>query len=203
MFLFPDTATAISVDLLKSLDGEKPGRWYAQPKLDGWFRCAVKTGDKWTWRARPGGTGERKHMPPDLQAEFERLPWPEGIGLCMEWIGPRGVLKRCTDFLYVFDVFMIDGELCDWPAWKRRNLIDSWRGLSSNWNIPNIRFAESFQNPGLLDRFQEQLSNPLSEGLVLRRADQVLAGHPSQCRPAPLILKCKYRSVRNAIGGGQ
>lgn len=197
MFLYPDNPVDVSVDFLKRLDAEKTCTWYGQAKLDGWRRMAVFQGGKWTWRAKPSGSGGMKELPAALREEFEGLTWPDGIGLDMEWVGNRMVENKPVHSLYVFDVFMLDGVLCDWPAWRRMNLVGGWRSFSK---APNVHFVDAMANKGLMDLFAQQICNPLSEGIVVRRHDQKIKGNPSKCVDGQHIYKIKYRDVRELKG---
>ena len=104
-------------------------------------------------------------MPKYLVDEFESIKWPiewgySVLGIDMEWIGPRMVEKVKEDKLIVFDLFM------DAPFWLRREL--AYRFLFSQpWESNPVQHLEDcgrWTNPGLFDRFQEQMTNPLSEG---------------------------------------
>ncbi len=189
VFLYPDNPTEVSLDYLRRLDAEAPGTYLGQPKLDGWRRLAIKRNGVWMWYSKPSGSGSVKSMPRDLQAEFEGLDLPSDMVYDMEWIGTRMVEHKPAHSLYVFDWYPLDCK----PTFSER-IIGLGSVLSES---PRVKLAPLFSNPGLVDRFTEQLQNPISEGLVVRRADSKIIGHPTRCVNSPFVFKTKYRNVRN------
>lgn len=199
-FYYPDNPVSVSVAFLKTIDADPPGTWLASCKWDGWRRIATKDNGRWNFRAKPSGSGETKTMPDSLRVEFEEMDLPGDCAYDCEWVGPRGVfLKRPDHRLYVFDWYPLNGPC---PPFSERHT-----GLGNLIFGENISFVDCFSNPGLVDRFQEQMTNPLSEGLVVRRADSTIIGHPSKCVDNPKIFKVKFRDVRKfhkpaETGGG-
>jgi len=56
-----------------------------------------------------------------------------------------------------------------------------------------------FANPGLVEIFQQQMQDPLSEGLVVRRADSGLILDLRAPKENPLWFKLKYRNIREPL----
>lgn len=231
---WPDIPTNVSLDFLKRLDQEEPGRWLAQPKIDGrrriaWSQphikdmavCELRPRYEWCYRAK--NKDDCQPLQPELQAAFESLPWPDGIGLDMELSGPRHAGQPHA--LHVFDLLMLHGRwfggipfgertrsLAD--IWKHvsaelaadARLLDDFMGLYMQQLAPTatrpampalaVHIVPTFPNPGLYDRYLEQLQDPLSEGLVVRRADSVMIGGRDHCMKHPHCFKVKYRNVK-------
>ncbi len=147
-----------------------------------------------TWRAKPQGSGELKPMPRDLQAEFESLDLPQDRVYCCEWIGNRMVEHKPEHRLYVWDWYPL-GQPC--PPFAERHI-----GLGALMaGTPNkVHFVPYQASPGLVDLFAQQMLDPLSEGLVIRRFDSKVIGHPTRCKDNPHVLKCKYRDIRELKG---
>lgn len=203
----PDNPSLVSVDFLKKLDADPPGTWLAQPKLDGWRRVLVKgpyaNGTyPWTAHAKRGSEGAVKPFPPDLAAELERLPVPDGTAFDAEWVGPH-VAEHFKSFgfsgprhsLHIFDCLMWEGK------WLRTTPFKHRVGLLRIYGPPerNIFTVQKVPNPGLVDLFQQQLTNPLSEGLVIRRADSGLILSETKCADNPLWFKIRYRNIREVV----
>lgn len=189
---YPDNPTPISSDLLKQFDADPPGTWLAQPKLDGWRRIAVHDGTQWRYHAKPHGAGAAiPAVEADLQDEFEALPWPPGLGLDMEWVGPRHA--GAAHSLHVFDMFQFGGAPgFEEPFEFRYGALDAiWQTVQSK--DARVHLVPVFANPGLLDRFLEQMQDPRSEGLVLRRADSTLIGKRNACATNPHVFKVKFK----------
>lgn len=188
MIRYPETPRLVTLDHLKLLDKDPPGTWLAQPKLDGRRRMAFKVAGKWTYFAK--NRGDALVIPLALRQEFEAMDWPDGIGLDMEWTGLRQVGDM--NALYVFDLLAAD---CAWAGahnygTRQRNLARIWSracgGVFSHAAIgDHLSLAPIFSNSGLCDRFAEQISNPLSEGLVVRRADSIMQGSLTGCKDGP------------------
>ncbi len=199
LWLYPDNPTEVSLDYLRRLDAEAPGTWYGSVKWDGWRRIASNVGGRWQWRAKPSGSGCLRSMPPDLQAEFESLPWPADVTLDCEWVGTREVKHKPAHSLYVFDLLLPKTPFVE----RRQQLYEIINILKAvpipiaHMRVPNVYLVPYRQNPGLVDMFMEQLTNPLSEGIVVRRADEQIIGHPTRCVNSPFVFKTKYRNVRN------
>ncbi len=155
---------------------------------------------QYTWRSKPGSGSSARPLPPDLQAEFEALPWPDDVTLDMEFVGPRMIEHKPQPSLHVFDILSNEPfEI------RRKRLYDIVKPLvyNGNWEAfchSRVKIVPYQRNPGLVQMFEDQLINPLSEGLVIRRADSRIIGHPARCVDNPHVLKVKYRNVRELIG---
>lgn len=195
-----DNPTAVSPDFLKKIDQDPPGTWIAQPKYDGWRRCAWRVDGKWIWQSKKGSAGADVAMPANLVSELESLPLKAGvdIGLDCEWVGKRMVESVDRDRLIIFDVMtdktfeMRLGTLYALEAFRK----DQKKIGSPERDAQCVEFCGSWTNPGLFDRFQEQMTNPLSEGLVVRRADSRHLMGRNGCLTNPHVLKVKYRNIR-------
>ena len=188
----------VSPDFLKELDRASPGTWIGQPKLDGWRRVADNLSG-WKFQAKHTKGPASKPLPKDLQEEFESLPWPKGIILDMEWLGPRVVAHVKENSLNIFDCLGWDGE---WkgnvPFKVRYSTLEKIAYKPDPCYISSckhINIVPCWSNPGLFDRYLEQMQNPLSEGLVIRRADSGLIGSFNHCANNPLWFKVKYRQI--------
>lgn len=200
--MFPDNPTPISLNMLESLerrDADKPGRWIAQPKMDGWRRCCFRSmGGRWTYTSKRQSAGSTIELPPELRSALERLAlryqnarhggrtWP--LALDCEWIGKRMVEHVDFDRLWIFDLL-----LPDLPFSQRLELLDD---LQEHCREAVVQVMPHWSNPGLVERFQDQLTDPLSEGLVVRRADSVHLLGEKDCKVHPLVFKVKYRDVK-------
>ncbi len=183
----PDNPNLIDVDYLRRLDADAPGRWLAQPKLDGWRRWAWLDDAGWHWGAKKGLA--RAPLPEDLRRKFEALPWPAGIGLDMEWVGPRQA-GGAHSSLHLFDLWMAGGTwLGKFPFQHRYHcLANIVAEIDMKEDSALCIFIVSIRaNPGLVALFEAQRANPLSEGLVIRRADSGLVGGGSN----PLWFKIR------------
>jgi hypothetical protein len=211
MTRFPDNPTRISAALLKRLDADAPGTWLAQPKYNGW-RCVI-----WSPGSAPGveqqwvyaskyKTGPRAKPPPkELRKALEALFWPEtagpppGCAFDAEWMGPRGG----TPHFVLFDLVSFHEWLGNMPFQDRYDWLadlyeqattgHSMGALDSLRRDPLVKLAPCWRNPGLHDRYLEQLQDPLSEGLVLRRADSKLIGSFDGPADNPQWFKVKYK----------
>lgn len=198
--MYPDNPSAVSLEFLKRLDADAPGRWLAQPKYDGWRRIIDRNDDgSYTWRAKPSGSGSTKSVPDDLRAEFESMNWPRGCTLDVEWMGQRITREQK---IFVFDLLRHNGKWLRKVPFLERSLILNGPVRPDSFGS-RVRYAPVFQNPGLADRFLEQMTNPESEGLVVRRADSGIVGGLSTCEPNPLCFKVKYRDIRKPIKENQ
>lgn len=185
MFYFPDSPTEISPDLLRKLDAEQPGKYIAQPKYDGWRRFAQHTGGRWIWRSKPGNARETMPLPDDLREEFEAHFWPQDITVDLEWVGSHRNNQKPG--LYVFDLIRKDVPFIERYTRLGKLLDESER----------IHIVPAWSNPGLHDHFVAQLTTGgLTEGLVVRRADSHIIGHPSRCVTSPHVFKVKFSNSK-------
>ena len=184
--ILPNNPTQISLDFLKKLDADKPGTYMAQPKMDGFRRILRLTDKGYVPEAKKGGTGEMKPFPPELAEAIKLLP--EIGDLDCEWLGTRMVENKPRHELYIFDVLRPNASFLMRWLW----LTDTLTG-----HLPDrIRLASVTYNPGMTDLFQQQLTDPMSEGIVIRRADCALI---QKGGINPLMFKAKYRDIRELV----
>ena len=196
----PDNPQSVSVDYLCGLDAMAPGTWLAGKKLDGWRRTADNTSGKWVYGAKHTTGPAAKQMPEELVREFESLPWPKGIALDMEWMGPRVVAAVEEHSLNVFDLLMLNGEWLGNVGFQDRYAI--LRGLmriDCCGSGMNVKIIPVRRNPGLTDFFLEQKTDPLSEGIVVRHKDSTLVGSFSKCATGDRFFKVKYRNNKEML----
>lgn len=202
---FPDTPRRVSTDFLAQLDRDPPGMWLASAKIDGRRRMIYKANGVYTWHAK--NRNDSAPVPAELRAQFEALPWPDGVGLDCEWSGPRH--KDGRDQLWIFDLLMLGGVWSADTAKTRRSQLyelinphvqcfeqdggTTWAQFMRAIDVhllPQLRFP-------FVDRFAEQVTNPLSEGLVVQRADYVMVGAHDKCHEAKSgYYKIKHRNIK-------
>lgn len=182
--VFPDNPVRVGPEFLRLCDKEEPGKYIAQPKYDGYRRLAHIDGGNVVWQAKH----KSEAAPMFAQVYYESfLRHLDGVTLDCEYVGPRrcGGVKP-PPFLHVFDVVRSGGVwLRNVPFAKRLELLKT---LARVRNVP--RHAA---NPNLLDFFLEQMQDPTSEGIVVRRADSGLILDESRCRDNPMWWKVKNR----------
>ncbi len=204
----PDNPSAVSVDYLKLLDKDPPGTWLAQPKLDGWRRTAWLENGKWSYQAKHSTGPAAKAMPESLVNAFESIHWPDGLCLDMEWVGLRsnaGALMTGVHSLHAFDMLAVNGDWLGEATFKERyELLDAlfasrrtWRGPAST--VASVHIVPVQQNPGLHDLFVQQLQDPMSEGIVVRRANSKLIGNTTCCADNPYWLKVKHTRIKDKV----
>lgn len=195
MMRLPDVPVLISLDHLRTLDAEAPGTWLAQAKIDGRRRMAYKTHGVWTWHAK--NRGDAVPIPTALCDEFESMQWPDGIGLDIEFSGPRHA--GGTPCLWVFDQLRSNNEWCGDVQFQDRImcLSERWEWATVTRIPPHVALLRTWSNPGLCDRYAEQLTNPLSEGLVIRKATSTMIGSIGKCAEAKSgYYKVKHTRVK-------
>lgn len=202
-FRYPDDPRRVSADYLKSLeDTNAPGTFLAQVKSDGWRRLAYLEGGRWRFYAKRGDKGEeaRRQPPPDLVAELAAFGLPDGIALDMEWMGPRNaaVLKGRHSFR-VFDLQYVAGRWQGLVPFVQRhaNLETIWQAtLAKAKAAPERISVVPVVREGLHDFFLRQKEDPLSEGVVVRRASSGLVGGTTAPQDNPSWFKVKYRDIK-------
>lgn len=200
---YPDSPVLVSLDMLRTLDADPPGTWLGQCKVDGRRRMIYKSGGQYTWHAK------NKHdalpVPADLKAEFEALPWPDGIGLDCEWSGPRDT--NGTHELWVFDLLALNGHWYGGFSFFERRLrlyeiinphecgsgdTDMWRRLQ-NSRIHRVVTARN----NFCALFERQTENPVSEGIVIRKASSTIIGNRSRSVDNPEMFKVKFQRIKS------
>lgn len=193
MIRLPDVPKLVSLDFLRELDAQAPGTWLAQPKIDGRRRMIYKKDGVYTWHAK--NRDDCQPVPAHLRAQFEALSWLDGIGVDCEWSGPRH--KGGVDKLWVFDLLQWQGEWTGaWTFSKRVQYLQFWFLDMLDDVRATIHIVPLHVNPGLLDRYSEQLTNPISEGLVVRKATSKMLGGVGQCKVNPEWFKVKHRNIK-------
>jgi hypothetical protein len=187
----PDDPRRVSWDFVKKLDQEDaPGTWLAQKKSDGWRRLAYRRRGTWAYYSKHDR--EAKSPPGDLVAEFESLPWPDNVAFDMEWVGPRcvDVLRGRHEFR-VHDLLYMNGIWQGDVTFLRRHeaLAKLFKGSERVSLTPVV-------GENLYKLFEEQKEDPLSEGIVIRRAGSGLIGDPRKVHDNPSWFKCKYRDIK-------
>lgn len=204
LFRFPDDPNRISLDYLKQLEDETPqGELIGQIKSDGWRRPGYKINGVWKFFAKRG-TGEEaaKTPPADLVHELASMAWPDNVALDMEWMGPR-----CKDHLKgqhhfrIFDLLYVGGVWQGKIQFKERYaklqaMVEEARrkGRGPSDRIVLVETRTS----NLCEWFKEQKDDPLSEGLVVRRAGSGLVGNSRTNSTNPQWFKIKYRDIKEA-----
>ena len=192
---YPDSPTPVSPDFLKKIDQDAPGTWIAQPKMDGHRKICAFNGSTWHVSGKKGGTGEHSKIPAEIMADLLDGYWPDGIVLDCELVGPRMIEHTAgKNMLIVFDVLSIPKAIKESTFIERIMYMNAiMDGIDPTGTIQR---SIHWYNPGLFDRFQEQMTNPLSEGLVVRRADSRHLMGRNGCKTNPHCLKIKYRNIR-------
>jgi ATP-dependent DNA ligase len=195
-FRYPDDPSRISAEALAKLEQDYPGAFIAQVKGDGWRRPAYIEDGEVTFYAKSGDGGPAAKLPPqDLIDEFVSMGWPDGIALDMEWMGPRlkDVLRGRHEF-WVFDMVYQDHR---WLG-KRVGFEERLRRLRQVWEtlatVPRVKLLQTWDSD-LVQRFEEQKQNPLSEGLVIRSKTSKLIGSATSKKKNPGMMKVKYRDI--------
>lgn len=195
--LIPLHGSALSLELL---DRDPPGTWLAQPKLNGWRRVLHHLGGG-CWNVQAKKDTARKPLPVVLLSAVAGLPWPGKVVLDCEWVGPRGG----DEALHIFDMLGYNGEWLGDRSFETRYhaLMNLFLGMPIGGPVPRcLELVPCWPNPGLLGRFADQLGNPESEGLVIRRADSGLVGSFNGPATNPAWYKVKFANVREREKGG-
>ena len=195
----PDNPQRVSLDFLRQLDTEPPGTWLGQSKLNGWRKIADNTDGTWHYGAKHTTGDAAKPLPDTLRTEFEALAWQKGIVLDMEWLGNRQTTIITRHSLHIFDILTHEGQWLGSMGYERRLEVLAAVCKQAGVSDPDHSEAESdvflvptWTNPGLVDRFIEQMENPLSEGLVVRQRHSGLIGSFTSPATNPQMLKVKF-----------
>lgn len=202
-FRFPDDPIRISREALKSLDDEAPGTWCMQPKYDGWRRpILVHEDGRVAFHAkRNAGEEAAKQPPQDLIEEFKSLPWPVGIALDAEWMGPRLIdVLRGEHRLYLFDITSLNGQFLQNipPKERYENLKTLFEAVKSKAKVEVSRIILApMWEQDLWKHFAELEKNePLCEGVVLRHKASKLIGNRWSATKNQLWHKVKWRDIK-------
>jgi hypothetical protein len=180
----PDMFTRVSYEFLQRLDKEA-GAWLGQPKLNG--HCVLVHKDGKTLFVQNKGGEEKSHIPTGqmalLSALLEDL---EEVTVQAEFVGPR------ADYLGHMPVPRIEIVDClRWRGeWLRHKPFGERLELLEVEGIPHLPAVES---PLLCDLYAAQLTDPVSEGIVVRSATSGLVLHPDVCRVRSDWFKVKFR----------
>ena len=202
---YPDLPQEIDMSYLERMDREPPGTYCAQSKLDGQrFTEEWKDGE-WTFAAK----NNPAKWPDDLTEEWVEFWRPVTsrfwqLRTDSEWTGPR---QGKPSIVWLFDLLSYkDKWLGDTPFPDRYScLARMYFKLMGNKPLGRIRLLPVFTNPGLVDLFHQQLVNPLSEGIVIRRHDSGLVGGLNHPVVNPMWMKAKFETVNRVLNyqGGQ
>jgi hypothetical protein len=206
---YPDNPQLIDTDFLERLDKDFAGTWFAQPKYNGFRRVAWLAGDVWTWQAKHTAGPAAKELPDDLLADWTEFTKPlcgyGPVGIDMEFMGPRG---QHPPGLCIFDLLMWGGKWLGGTKFVDRyaalsrvyvDLLQTAKNGRRDELFSRIELLPCWSNPGLPVRFVEQLTDPRSEGLVIRRHDSGLIGSSSRPTNNPLWFKLKHQPALNRV----
>lgn len=188
---YPDNPGEVSVDFLEKLDKDPAGTWVGQPKLDGWRRIVHV--DDGVVRVQAKHGADTRMFPENIKKDLsKKIDGMTGLSLDCEWVGPRKDAKHLTpgDRLFCFDILRHNGEwLRDTPFAERILLLDDLKLLG----VP------VFTNPELVEKFYVQLTDPMSEGIVIRHASSKLILRDGRCADNPLWFKAKMRWTNRVL----
>ena len=199
-----DNPNRVSLDFLRKLDAEPAGTYIGSPKLDGWRKICDNTDGTWHYGAKHTTGDAAKPLSAMLQTAFESLNWPRGLVLDSEWIGPRHTALRHS--LHIFDILMHNGEWLGSMGYERRLDLLAEVCKQAGVTVPDKSEPESdvflmptFSNPGLVERFMEQMESPLSEGLVVRQRHSGRIGSFTAPALNPAMFKVKFTEVPSGM----
>lgn len=121
------------------------------------------------------------------------MGWPDGLELDCEYTGPRQ--KNGVHEIYVFDLLGFQDGWINWFYCNRRLTLEAlWTTLTSQ---PHVHIVPVVENPGMVDFFAQQLTNPLSEGIVVRHKDHKHIGALNGCATSKTgFYKIKHREIK-------
>jgi hypothetical protein len=196
---FTDQPQSVSLEFLRRIDNDAPGTWLGQSKLNGFRKIADNTDGTWHYGAKHTTGDAAKPLPDALRTEFEALAWQKGIVLDSEWLGCRSVANITRHSLHIFDILTHEGQWLGSMGYERRLELLAAVCKQAGVSDPDHSEAESdvflvptWANPGLIERFIEQMENPLSEGLVVRQRHSGLIGSFTSPATNPQMLKVKF-----------
>lgn len=169
-FRFTDSPTLIGLPMLERLDADPPGTWLWQQKMDGYRRQIWRDENGYHYRSK--NRDDAQLMDAALREECESLDWPLGIGLDCEMMGLRQ--KGDKPMLYIFDMWMLEGEWCGDICFRDRYkiVVKAWLAAQQYSVEANnrIKLVHTFENPGMVEAFEAQRNIEGSEGIVIRPA---------------------------------
>jgi len=163
-------------------DYEKSGLWLVQRKYNGDRSLVQVSGQNLKLWNRHGREQDYR-IHPELRDAILRLKLPPGEN----WLDGELLHRRCPDTLVLFDILKYEGKyLIGKSQTERLNLLTEVCGAPIDAhpilgysldpqakNSPKLFLAENWLGD-FVERFNESLSTPLSEGLVLRKRASVL-----------------------------
>jgi hypothetical protein len=173
----------VSYQYLQKLDAQ-PG-YCAAPKLNG--ECIVIHCDAGVFDVQGKAGPKGKVLSPVLTRWVQRVLCDhDGISVQAELIGPRAdyLGDMPTPRIVVVDCLRWSG------LWLRALGFVKRIGVLQDHGIPHLEYVES---PHMCELFQAQLTDPVSEGVVVRRASSGLVLHDDVCKERDGFYKVKFR----------
>jgi hypothetical protein len=179
----PDMPKRVSYAYLEKLDAQ-PG-YCASAKLNG--ECLCIHCDAGHFELSGKGGEKRKPLSPALIRWVQRVLCDyDGLSVQCELIGPR--LDYLGDMpmprIVVVDCLRWSG------LWLRALGFVKRIGVLQDHGIPHLEYVES---PRMCELFQAQLTDPVSEGVVVRRSSSGLVLHDDVCKERDGFYKVKFR----------
>jgi len=178
----PDMPKRVSYDYLQKLDGQ--GGYCASPKLNG--ECIIIHCDE-GFEVQGKGGPKGKVLSPALTRWVQRVLCDyDGLSVQAELIGPRAdyLGDMPTPRIVVVDCLRWAGR------WNRTMPFVARMALLTDQGIPHLDYVES---PHMCELFQAQLTDPVSEGVVVRRSSSGLVLHDDVCKEREGFYKVKFR----------
>jgi len=181
----PDMPRRVSYRYLETLDMAPAGEYVAAAKLNG--ECIVIHCDAGHFALQGKNGAKQKPLPADLIRWVQsNLCDHDGLSVQAEFIGPRAdyLGDMPTPRIVVVDLFRLRGK------WLRTTYFTHRIDLLRDLSIPHLSYVES---PHMCDLFKAQLTDPVSEGVVVRRASSGLVLHDDVCKEREGFFKVKFR----------
>jgi len=201
---YGDDPVMVSENRLREINQESD-KWVATPKYDGWRRFIYWTGEL-TLLSKSRGKAEeaRKPLPTKLMDQLRGLvqAMPEGMAWDVEWMGPR---CHCEHHLIVHDILYSAGDWVGHLGYEKRHplLEKLWVAAKAAEVAPDIKIVQAWRGEDFEALYEAQRENPLSEGLVLKKAGVALIQSDvfkvaDKVLDNPSYVKVKYRDVSAA-----